>query len=330
LGRPLIEYPIQSLVDAGVRDVGVVIGYKGEMIIERLGGGSQFGARITYIWQKKQLGLAHAINTAIEDGFVKDSFIVHLGDNIVGGGIGKYLQLFLESDSDVHLLLYRVEDPSRFGVAVLRDGRIAKLVEKPREPISNWAVIGVYFFRDPDMVRRANRDLRPSWRGEYEVTDLIQWFINKGSKVTYSIVNSWWIDVGSPSSLLNAVRFLLQDSESRINGKVHGDIEGKVIVKGGAIVEGALRGPAYIGENVIVGEKALVSGYSSVEAGSRILSGSLERSVILTSSTLDLGGSRLVESVIGSHSIIKAVDVHHSSRLKLTLVLSDYSMVEIG
>ncbi len=140
--------------------------------------------------QEERLGIAHAIHLAIEHGFINKPFVTYLGDNILAGGIDGYLRRFVEEEPDVYILLCRVRDPSRFGVAVVRDGRVVKLAEKPKEFISDLAVIGVYFFRDPDLVEKAFGSLKPSWRGEYEITELIQWFIDRGYRVEYDIVSS--------------------------------------------------------------------------------------------------------------------------------------------
>ena len=170
LGKAMIEYPIQHLVDAGIKDIGIVVGYLGHLIEEYLGDGSRYGARFAYIRQERRLGIAHAIHLAIKQGIINESFVVYLGDNILAHGISEYSKRFLEEEPDVYILLCRVRDPSRFGVAVIRNNKIARLVEKPKEFISDTAVIGVYFFRDPELVERAFRTLRPSWRGEYEIT----------------------------------------------------------------------------------------------------------------------------------------------------------------
>ena len=142
--------------------------------------------------QEKRLGIAHAIHIAIEQGFIDKPFVVYLGDNILSAGIKKHVQRFVEERSDVYILLSRVKDPSRFGVAIISDGRVAKLIEKPKEFVSDLALVGVYFFRDPDLVEKAFRTLKPSWRGEYEITELIQWFIDNGYRVDFDIVSGWW------------------------------------------------------------------------------------------------------------------------------------------
>jgi glucose-1-phosphate thymidylyltransferase len=326
LGKPMIRYAIDDLVSAGVRDIGVVVGYFGDLIGGALGDGSSFGAKLTYVVQERRLGIAHAIHLAIERGFVDKEFVVYLGDNILSHGIEKHLKRFVESNSDVYILLSRVKDPSRFGVAVVRDGKVVRLVEKPKEFVSDLAVVGVYFFRDPDLVEKAFKTLKPSWRGEYEITELIQWFIDHGYRVDYSIVSGWWKDVGTYEGLLEALYLLLDNVVERIEGEVRGEIVGRVIVESDAVVEGKVYGPAYIGKKVYVGRGSVVEHFSSVEQGSKMLSGSLTRSLVLDEAVVDVNGLRLRDSVIGSKSVVKArSNLYGEARL----IISDYSIVEL-
>jgi glucose-1-phosphate thymidylyltransferase len=326
LGKPMIRYAIDDLVGAGVRDIGVVVGYFGDLIREALGDGSSFDARLTYIVQEKRLGIAHAIHLAIEQGFIDKPFVVYLGDNILSHGIEKHLKRFVEGDSDVYILLSRVKDPSRFGVAVVRDGKVVKLVEKPKEFVSDLAVVGVYFFRDPDLVEKAFKTLKPSWRGEYEVTELIQWFIDNGYRVDYDIVSGWWKDVGTYEGLLEALYMLLDDVDERVEGEVRGEVVGRVVVESGAIVEGKVYGPAYIGRNTYIGRNAIVEHFTSVEQESKILSGSLTRSLVLDGVFIDVNSLRLRDSVIGSKSVVKTrSNLYGEARF----IISDYSVVEL-
>jgi glucose-1-phosphate thymidylyltransferase len=326
LGKPMIRYAIDDLVSAGVRDIGVVVGYFGDLIREALGDGSSFGVKLTYIVQERRLGIAHAIHLAIERGFVDRLFVVYLGDNILSHGIEKHLKRFVESGSDVYILLSRVKDPSRFGVAVVEDGKVVRLVEKPKELISDLAVVGVYFFRDPDLVEKAFKTLKPSWRGEYEITELIQWFIDNGYRVDYSIVSGWWKDVGTYEGLLEALYLLLDNVVERVEGEVKGEIVGRVILEKGAVVEGKVYGPAYIGRNTYIGKGAVVEHFSSVEQGSKIYSGSLIRSLVLDEAVVDVNGLRLRDSVIGSKSVVKARNNLYG---EARLIISDYSVVEL-
>jgi len=326
LGKAMIEYPIQHLIDSEIRDIGIVVGYLGHLIEEFLGDGSKYGARFTYIKQERRLGIAHAIHLAIENGFIEGPFVVYLGDNILAHGIEKSVKRFLEEQPDVYIMLCRVRDPSRFGVAVLKDGRIVKLVEKPKEFVSEMAVIGVYFFRDPDLVEKAFSTLKPSWRGEYEITELIQWFINNGYRVDYNVVTGWWKDVGTPEGLLEALYLLLDDVPTRIEGDVQGEIVGRVIVEKGAVVEGKVYGPAYIGRDAIVSKDAVVEHYVSIETGSRILSGVVTRSLILNNSVVDVNKLRLIDSVIGKYCLVSCGRELHGS---IRLAISDYCRVNL-
>lgn len=179
-------------------------------------------------------------------------------------------------------------------------------MEKPREPPSDLAVVGVYFFRA----------LKPSWRGEYEVTDLIQWFIDNGYRVGYDVVNGWWKDVGTPEGLLETIYLLLDESKPRIDGEVTGEVVGRVIVEEGAVVEGRVYGPAYVGRGTYIGRDAAVEHYVSIEGGSRVLSGSISRSLIMSDSVID-GRLRLVGSVVGRGCVVEASG-------ELRLATSDY------
>jgi len=324
LGKPMIQYVIDHLINSGVRDIGVVVGYFGDLIREVLGDGSRFGSRLTYITQEKRFGIAHAIHLAIEQGFVDKSFVVYLGDNILSSGIRKHLDVFIERGSDVYILLSRVKDPSRFGVAVLKDDRIVRLAEKPREFISDLAIVGVYFFRDPDLVEKAFKTLKPSWRGEYEITELIQWFIDNDYRVDYDIVSGWWKDVGTYEGLLEVLYLLLDNIGERIEGEISGESVGRVVVEKGAVVEGRVYGPAYIGREVVIGRNTSIEHFVSLEQGAKVLSGSISRSLILDNAIVDIDGLRLIDSVIGSNAVIRS---SRELRGDVRLVLSDYSQI---
>jgi glucose-1-phosphate thymidylyltransferase len=324
LGKPMIQYAIDDLVDSGVKDIGVVVGYFKDLIKDALGEGSN-NYRLSYITQEKRLGIAHAIYLSIEEGFLDKSFIVYLGDNILSRGVRQNVRRFLEEDADVYILLSRVKDPSRFGVAVLRDRRVVRLVEKPRELVSDLAVVGVYMFRDPDLVVKAFKTLKPSWRGEYEITELIQWFIDNGYVVKHEIVSGWWKDVGTPEGLLEALYLLLDNVSEKIEGDVRGEVIGRVVIERDAVVEGRVHGPAYIGRNAVVDKKGLVEHFVSLEHETRLLSGSVSRSLVLDHAMIDIGSSRLVDSVIGSRSVVRSRRELHGD---IRLIISDQSFVE--
>lgn len=324
LGKAMIEYPIEHLVGSSIRDIGVVVGYLGHLIREYLGDGSKYGAKFTYIKQERRLGIAHAIHLSIDQGFINEPFVVYLGDNVLAHGIEGYVKKFLEEEPEVYIMLCKVKDPSKFGVAVIRDGKIMKLVEKPKEFISDMAVIGIYFFRDPDLVERAFSTLKPSWRGEYEITELIQWFVDHGYKVMYDVVTGWWKDVGTPEGLLDALYLLLDNTPSRIDGEVDGEVVGRVVVERGALVKGSVYGPAYIGRDVVVERNAIIEHYVSLEARSKIVSGSLTRSLVLNNTVIDVNKLRLVDSVIGRYCSVTCKRELHGS---IKLAISDYCRV---
>ncbi|MGB9816180.1 MAG: glucose-1-phosphate thymidylyltransferase [Desulfurococcaceae archaeon] len=325
LGKPMIQYTIDDLVNSGVSDIGIIVGYFGDLIRDVLSDGSKFGAKLTYITQEKRLGIAHAIHLAIDHGFIDKSFIVYLGDNILSSGVRKHLEKFRERGSEVYILLSKVKDPSKFGVAVLKNGRIERLVEKPKEFISDLAVVGVYFFRDPDLVEKAFKTLKPSWRGEYEITELIQWFIDNNYQVDYDVITGWWKDVGTYDGLLEALYMLLDNVNERFEGDIRGEVIGRAIVEKEAVVEGRVYGPAYIGRNVVVEKDTIIEHYTSIEREAKILSGSLSRSLVLEEASLDIGGLRLRDSIIGARSIVKSRMGNHG---EARLVISDYSIVE--
>jgi len=324
LGKPMIRYAIDDLVKSGVRDIGVVVGYFGDLIRETLKDGLELGARLSYITQEKRLGIAHAIHLAVTHGFIDKSFVVYLGDNILSSGIRKHLKSFLERGSDVYILLSRVKDPSKFGVAILRNGSIERLVEKPKEPVSDLAVVGVYFFRDPDLVEKAFNTLKPSWRGEYEITELIQWFIDNGYRVDYDVISGWWKDVGTYDGLLEALYLLLDNLNERIEGDVRGEVVGRVVVEKDAVIEGKVYGPSYIGRSTFVARNTVIEHFTSIEWGSKALSGSLTRSLVLDNVFIDVNKLRLIDSVLGSHTIIKS---SRDLRGEARLVVSDYSQI---
>ncbi|ADG90837.1 glucose-1-phosphate thymidylyltransferase [Thermosphaera aggregans] len=324
LGKPMIQYAIDDLVDSGVKDIGVVVGYFKDLIKDALGEGSN-NYRLSYIVQEKRLGIAHAIYLSIEEGFLDKPFIVYLGDNILSRGVRQNVRRFLEKDADVYILLSKVKDPSRFGVAVLRDGRVVRLVEKPREFVSDLAVVGVYMFRDPDLVVKAFKTLKPSWRGEYEITELIQWFIDNNYQVEYDVITGWWKDVGTYNGLLEALYLLLDNVNERFEGDIRGEVIGRAIVEKEAVVEGRVYGPAYIGRNVVVEKDTSIEHYTSIEQGAKILSGSLSRSLVLEEASLDIGVLRLRDSIIGARSIVKSRRGNHG---EARLVISDNSIVE--
>ncbi len=306
-GKPVSQWCIEDLRDSGIRRIGVVLGeLSPERVVEYYGDGGWLGVEITYIYQGYPYGLAHAVFLARE--FVGDEpFVVYLGDNILLEGIKGFVREFEESDADAMVLLTRVKNPQRFGVAKFdKDGRLIGLVEKPREPPSNFALVGIYMFRPPHIFR-AIEGLRPSWRGELEITDAIQKLIDWGLKVDYRVVNGWWKDTGTPGDILDANRLLLdyKVKESRVEGEiVDSTIQGRVIIGRGARIENSvIRGPAFIGEGTIIRD-SYIGPYTSIGNNCLLEGIEIEDSVILDEVRISGLRSRLTDSIIGSRSII--------------------------
>src|SRR3954452_6175457 len=262
--KPVLFYGIEALVDAGVEEVGIIIAPEtGEEIRAAAGDGSRFGARITYIVQDKPAGLAHAVLTAEE--FIGDSpFVMYLGDNLLRDGLRGLVASFRADRPEALILLTSVDDPQSYGVAELDGERIVRLVEKPKDPPSNLALVGVYLFAPP--IFDAARALEPSWRGELEITEAIQGLIEQGKTVRSEVVSGWWKDTGQLADMLEANRLVLEEIETRIDGEVDeaSKIEGRVVVESGAVVQGSVvRGPAVIGAGARI-EDAYVGPYTSI------------------------------------------------------------------
>lgn len=313
-GKPVSQWCLEDLRDAGVREVAVILGELApERVVEYYGDGGWLGLSLTYIYQGYPYGLAHAVYLAKD--FVGDEpFIVYLGDNILVEGVKEFVERFEESDADAMVLLTEVPDPRKFGVAEFDEGgRLRRLVEKPREPPSNYALVGIYFFRPPHIFRSIEA-LRPSWRGELEITDAIQGLINRGLRVDYAIVRGWWKDTGTPEDILEANRLLLDHKycEAVVKGEVEegARVEGRVYVEEGALIKGSsvVRGPAYIGKGTVIGPNTYVGPYTSVGEGCRLTNVEVENSVIMDNVTLEDLGERIVDSLIGANAKITRGD----------------------
>ena len=317
-GKPLVQYGLEQLVEAGVNKITMVVGWLGELFKETFKDGSALGVPITYAEQPKRLGVAHAIHVAITQGSVKSPFLVYLGDNVFDDD---WVRLFKELDWDFDALVFlaEVEDPRRFGVPVFKGGRIVRFVEKPKVPPSNYALTGLYAFRDPDQFERCFATLKPSWRNEYEITDLLNCYIERGLSVKYGIVKGWWKDTGVPADLLEAMKFIMEKKmPDEVRGEVDGIVDGKVFVEEGARVEGNLKGPVYVGKGSFV--KGDVGPYVGVEQGS-VVKGSVREALILPESNITLSPKALlVKSIVGSKTVMK---VNADVRIEEVLLASE-------
>jgi glucose-1-phosphate thymidylyltransferase len=300
--KPVLFYGLESLRDAGVRDVGIVVGDTHAEIEAAVGDGSQFGLRVTYIRQDAPLGLAHAVLTA-ED-FLGDSpFVMYLGDNLLRDGIQDLVAKFRAGDADAMILLQRVPNPQSYGVAELADGRVVRLVEKPAEPKSDLALVGVYMFTPA--ILAAAKAINPSARGELEITDAIQYLIDQGLRVDPSEVTGWWKDTGKLEDMLEANRLILDVLEPRIDGTLEGStIEGRVVLEAGArLINSSVRGPAIIGAGALV-EDAYVGPYSAISTGVVIRRAEVEHSIFLEDSRVEDIDARIESSLVGRGVVI--------------------------
>ncbi|MGZ4168665.1 MAG: glucose-1-phosphate thymidylyltransferase [Solirubrobacteraceae bacterium] len=296
--RPVLFYGIQAMADAGIEEIGIIIAPEtGDEIREVTGTGEQFGVRITYIVQDEPAGLAHAVLTA--EPFLGDApFVMYLGDNLLQGGIGDLVRAFNDNAPDALILLTAVPDPQNYGVAELLDGAVVRLVEKPPQPRSDLALVGVYMFTAT--VHEAARAIKPSARGELEITDAIQHLVDTGQRVDPHIVKGWWKDTGRLDDMLAANRLVLDTITTRLDGElVESQVDGRVIVEAGAKLQrSSVRGPAIIGAGAQLTD-SYVGPYTAVGEGCVIVNAEVEHSILLSGCEVrDLDG-RIESSLLG-------------------------------
>jgi glucose-1-phosphate thymidylyltransferase len=297
--KPVLFYGIEALVEAGVTEIGIIIAPEtGGEIEAAAGDGSEFGAKITYILQDKPAGLAHAVLTAQD--FIGDSaFVMYLGDNLLRDGLRDLVSTFHEDRPDALILLTPVDDPSSYGVAELDGERIVRLIEKPKDPPSNLALVGVYLFGPTIFAAAAG--LEPSWRGELEITEAIQALIDDGQRVASEVVRGWWKDTGQLADMLEANQLVLEELMTRLDGEVDEDsrVEGRVVIEEGATVSrSVLRGPAIIGAGATI-EDAFIGPYTSIGEGVRVCRAEVEHSIVLAGSVVEDLGARMEASLLG-------------------------------
>ncbi len=250
--KPILFYAIESIVECGITDIGIIVGETAQEIKDAVGSGDQWGASVSYIQQDEPLGLAHAVKIA--HGFLQDDpFVMFLGDNLIKDGIKPLVEEFERNKPSSQILLARVKHPEQFGVASLEGDKVALLEEKPVRPKSDLALVGVYMF-DRNIFKAIDR-IKPSGRGELEITDAIQTLINDGYNVQSHIIKGWWKDTGKLDDMLEANRIILTDLQSRVEGDVDkaSRIDGQVVIAQGAVIKNStIRGPVVIGENTSI------------------------------------------------------------------------------
>jgi glucose-1-phosphate thymidylyltransferase len=324
--KPVLFYGIEALVDAGVKEIGIIIAPEtGDEIREAAGDGSDFGAQITYIVQDKPAGLAHAVLTA-EEFIGVAPFVMYLGDNLLRDGLRGLVSTFVEEGPDALILLTPVDDPSSYGVAELDGERVVRLIEKPEDPPSNLALVGVYLFNSS--IFEAARKLEPSWRGELEITEAIQSLIDDEHQVQSEIVRGWWKDTGQLADMLEANRLVLEELETRIEGEVDEEskLEGRVVVEAGAsLVRSTVRGPVVIGAGAQI-EDAYIGPYTSIGDDVQVRRSEVEHSIVLSGSLVEDLGTRMEASLLG-----REVKLSRSKGMPQTIrmLVGDKSEIEI-
>jgi len=298
--KPVLFYGIEALAAAGIREIGMVVGDTQAEIRAAVGDGSAWGVRVTYIEQDAPRGLAHAV--LISEPFIGDEpFVMYLGDNLLNKGINAFVEEFSRDQPAAQILLARVPDPQMFGVAELEGGRVVRLVEKPREPRSDLALVGVYMF-SPAVFESVKR-IRPSFRNELEITDAIQDLIDRGLDVRPHIVDGWWKDTGKLEDMLEANRLILDTLERRVDGSVDeaSRVEGKVVIEAGAVVEhSVIRGPVIIGAGARI-IHSYVGPFTAIMRAAEIRESEIEHSIVLEGSTICDLATRIEDSLIGKN-----------------------------
>jgi glucose-1-phosphate thymidylyltransferase len=323
--KPVLFYGLEAMAAADIRQVGIVVGDTAAEIRAAVGDGSRWGLEVTYIEQDAPRGLAHAVLIS-EPYLGHEPFVMYLGDNLLNRGIRHFVEQFAATRPAAQILLTRVPDPQMFGVAELRDGKVVRLVEKPKEPKSDLALVGVYMFSPAifDSVKR----IRPSARNELEITDAIQDLIDHGLDVRPQIVDGWWKDTGKLEDMLEANRLILDTLERRIEGSVDAAsrVEGKVVVEPGAVIERSIvRGPVIIGARARI-IHAYVGPFTSIMNDVEIRDAEIEHSIVLEGSVISDLQNRVEDSLIGRNVRIYREPVKPSA---FRFMLGDNSEVGI-
>jgi len=293
--KPVLFYAIEDVIEAGADEIGIILGPNKDQVIDAVQAG-HWDVPIEFIYQGEPRGLAHTILVA--EKFLDDDFVMYLGDNILRDGIVRHKERFNSLKSDASVLLTQVDDPQRFGVADLNpDGSIRRLVEKPKVPPSNYALVGVYFFKP--VIIDACKAIKPSWRNELEITDAIQWLIENGYKVDASFVEGWWKDTGKPEDIFDANRLILDDITTKNEGQMEDSrVMGRVIIEKETRLErSVIKGPCIIGKGSIISD-SYIGPYTSVGYGCRICGTEIEDTIIMDDSRI-VNAGKIVESLIG-------------------------------
>jgi glucose-1-phosphate thymidylyltransferase len=322
--KPVLFYAIEDLVQAGITQIGIIVGDTGEQVRQAVGDGSRFGAQITYIEQDAPRGIAHGIKIA-RDFIGGDKFVLFLGDNFIRGGIVPQVAAFRNGVMNAQIILHRMDDPSAMGVAVLDgDDRVTRVVEKPKQFVSPYAVIGIYMF--DQHVFEAVDAIKPSARGELEITDTIQYLIDRKLNVSAHLLDGWWIDTGKMSDILEANRLVLDVLDAKNDGHIDSAsvIEGRIVLqKGAVVVNSTIRGPAIIGERTRI-ENAFVGPYTSIHHDCLVKNCEIENSVVLENSQIVDTPARIADSLIGRNVEVGRTGGHTKT---FRIMVGDFSKI---
>lgn len=323
--KPILHYALEKMADAGITQVGIITNQEGEEVKFAIGSGRQWGLQIVYIPQEAPLGLAHVVK--ISQDFIGDEpFIFYLGDNMVVGDLKKFIDVFEKDGSNCHLTLSKVKDPERFGVPELRNNRIVSIEEKPQHPKSEFAVTGIYLY--DSTIFEAVNNIKPSARGELEISDAHQYLLDNGYKISYSEITGWWKDTGKPEDVLEANRLILEHMEAYQKGMIDAAscVTGNVVVEEGAnIINSVVRGPVVIGKNTII-ENSFIGPFTSIGHNCTIQNSEVEFSIVLDRGEILDVGVRIEGSLLGTSArIVSSTGRPRSNRF----VVGDQSLIEI-
>jgi glucose-1-phosphate thymidylyltransferase len=305
--KPILFYGIEAIRDAGITDFGIVVGDTADEVKEAVGDGSRFGIKVEYIQQEAPLGLAHAVKIS-RDYMQDEPFVMYLGDNLLSGGIKDFVDEFKKGDYDSQILLAKVKNPSDFGVAELDGDRVVGLEEKPKKPKSDYALVGVYMFTS--RIFEATEKIEPSWRGELEITDAIQYLIDHEFVVNSHIVEGWWKDTGKLEDMLDANRMILTGMTTRMESKqledseIHGHVQ---LDEGVTVKKSVLRGPCIIGAGAEIVD-SYVGPFTSIGPNTVLARSEIENSIVLENCTITDIGSRIGGSLIGKNVTVTKSD----------------------
>ena len=295
--KPMSQYVLEDLRDAGIKDIAIIIGdVYPEKVKEFYGNGEKFGVNLTYVYQDNPKGIAHAISLCY-DFIGTDKFVVYLGDNILRTGLLSYVKKFQSSSNDAQILLAEVENPSQFGVAKIQENKILKIIEKPKDPPSNLAVIGVYFLTPK--IFEIIKQLKPSWRGELEITEALQLLMDNDLQIDYDYVTGWWKDTGTPKDILHANKLILESMAQKNN-------ENGILIGKNCTIDSSskINGPVIIDENCVIGSSSIIGPNVSIGKNAHLENCTIKNSIVMDDCIVN-ASIKIVDSIIADGTEIK-------------------------